>query len=161
MSDLFNLALAYRQARNSPDPSTQNGAVIMDGNGFIVGQGCNTFPKKVAATAERLVSPVKYKFIEHAERNAIYDAVFRGHSLAGATMYCAWAACSDCARAIIQAGIVELVTHDIPQHHDQGSWADSIAAGMTMLREADVIVRSTPGKIGGHKIRFNGAKINV
>jgi dCMP deaminase len=159
MSDLFNLALAYRQARDSPDPSTQNGAVIMDAHGFIVGQGCNTFPKKVAATAERLVSPVKYKFIEHAERNAIYDAVFRGHSLAGTTMYAAWAACSDCARAIIQSGITELVTHDIPQHHDQGS--DSIAAGMTMLKEAGVTVRSTPGKIGGQKIRFNGARINV
>ena len=46
---------------------------------------------------------------EHAERNAIYNAARLGISLAGCTCYVNWFPCIDCARAIIQAGIVRLV----------------------------------------------------
>ena len=91
----FRLALA--EAWGSPDPSTQTGAIIVDAGGRVVSGGCNDFPEGVAAKPERLERPLKYSFMEHAERNAIYSA---GEIVDTDVMYALWAACDDCARAV-------------------------------------------------------------
>jgi len=55
--------------------------------------------------------PAKYQYVEHAERQAIYNAAFLGVSLRGATAYLSWEprVCVSCARAVIQSGVAELV----------------------------------------------------
>jgi dCMP deaminase len=49
--------------------------------------------------------------MEHAERNAIYNANRTGVPLLGSRLYVNWVPCTDCARAIIQSGIREVIIH--------------------------------------------------
>lgn len=126
----------------SPDPSTQIGAVILakHGDGFI--SACNTFPSGIAASPERLKRPAKYAYVEHAERNAIFTAARMGISLEGATLFLVGMGppthpCTECARAIIGAGI-ERVTgaayKPLPEH-----WDSSCSIGGELLAEAGIV----------------------
>ena len=58
---------------------------------------------------ERLERPAKYLWIEHAERNAICNAARAGTATEGCTIYVEIMPCMDCARAIVQAGICQVV----------------------------------------------------
>jgi len=153
---------AYLQAQNSPDPSTQNGALIVK-FGYeteIIGRACNTFPPGVEKTPERLVRPLKYQFVEHAERGAIYDAARNGKSTVGATMFVPWAACADCGRAIICAGISKVVVHRRMMDATPDHWKESIKSAMIMLSEAGVVIDYLETGIINEKyaIRFNESK---
>jgi dCMP deaminase len=160
LNDLDYLDMAYSIAQQSQDPSTQNGALVV-WEGIVIGSGANNFPRGVVSTEERWVRPAKYSWVEHAERNAIFDAAKHGRSTQNATMYCPWFACTDCARAIIQAGIIEVVGHATPLH-DTGSqsWKDSIAIAYQMFDEAGVHYRFVEGDFQ-QKIRFNEQVVEV
>jgi dCMP deaminase len=158
-NDIKYLKTAFENARdNGTDPSTQNGAVIVNADGWIVGEGANHFPKGVVESYKRWERPLKYQFVEHAERNAIFNAAKDGRRLAGAVMYCPWYACADCSRAIIQAGISQVVGHqkcfDLTPDH----WKDSIANAFLMFEEAGVKTRTISDDIGV-VIRFNGEQV--
>lgn len=144
--DINWLRYAYDLASYSPDQSTQVGAVIIGGEDAIIGDGYNRFPHGVAYSPERWERPTKYAFIEHAERNAIYTCARWGNAAYGATMYATGAACADCARAIVQAGIARVVTHPRISH---GAWGESVAIGDQIMEEGGVkleIVEFTVGK---------------
>ena len=147
------LLLAYEEATKSPDPSTQNGSALHVGD--IVLLDHNRFPDNVEITPERLERPLKYQYIEHAERNAVYAAAKRGHALEGETLYVPWFACSDCARAIIQAGIAEVVGHQRMFDETPDRWKGSIKEAMTMLREKGVKTTLVTGELNGPEILFN------
>lgn len=148
--EFLQIACAY--ASRSPDPSTQNGAVLVD---FImqprlhtitpkvVAHGYNTFPLGVKygdSYPDRYERPKKYAYIEHAERSAIYRAAREGVGTKGLILVCPWAACSDCARGIIEAGIREVVTLTPIADDTNARWDSSINAAMEMLEEAKVTV---------------------
>jgi len=57
---------------------------------------------------ERWERPVKYQFVEHAERNAIYNAARVGTPTLGCFAFVSLAPCVGCARALVQAGIEEV-----------------------------------------------------
>lgn len=149
------LLMAYQAATKSPDLSTQNGAVIVARDNIVL-QACNELPKRVKITQERLERPLKYSYTEHAERNVIYEAARLGVSIQGCTMYAAWAACSDCARAIIQSGIAKVVTHKQMMDGTPEHWKESIQAAMEMLKESGVEVEFLDVVLNGPKVRFNG-----
>ena len=77
--------------------------------------------------------------MEHAERNAIYNAALRGTSTLGTHMYITWFPCVDCARAIIQAGVTRLVSPE-PDFDARPEWADSWTTAQTLLTTAGVDV---------------------
>ena len=147
---------AYQIAVNSPDPSTQNGAILINQKGNIVSEAWNAFPLGVKYTSERWERPLKYKIIEHAERNAIFQAAKYGIKTNDLIMVCCWAACSDCARAIIQAGIKTLVTHKQAADMAPDFWKQEVEIAMTMFSEAGVEVIIYDGKVGGPEIRHSG-----
>lgn len=152
------LEKAYEQASNfSDDPRTQNGAILVKGNN-IIGVGVNKFPTNVQKTAERLERPKKYQFMEHAERNAIYDAARYGFSVIDSTLYCPWYCCADCARALVQAGVKRVVGHkQVFEAYGEGAWTDSINAGNEILDEGGVVRDLYDGKIGNNiSILLNG-----
>jgi dCMP deaminase len=94
----------------SKDRSRQVGAVIVDNRGVAIASGWNGFPRGIDDTVEsRHQRPEKYLWTEHSERNAIYNAAAKGVSTLGCTMYLQWYPCADCARAIIQCGIISVV----------------------------------------------------
>jgi dCMP deaminase len=151
------LRRAYAVALGSPDTSTQNGAIVFDRDGMLIGQGCNSFTAGTTVTAELLERPKKYAFIEHAERNAIYSATRVG--IPPATMVCAWAACADCARAIVQAGITSLIRH--VREDTTGRWGESIEWGDEILRAAGVDIINVTDELGGCvPILFSGQEFH-
>lgn len=156
MTDFDYLKVAYGWATLSSDPSTQNGAILVDASGEIRVKAFNGFPRQVEHKDERWERPTKYSYVEHAERNAIYQAAYLGIPTKGLTMYCPWYACTDCARAIIQTGIRRVVGHNHPSHDGGGRWKESIEIANTMFREAGVLCEYLDGTIGDVAIRLNG-----
>lgn len=150
------LATAYQVAKHSPDPSTQNGALLINDNGVLMGADFNRFPNGVEYKPERWERPLKYDFIEHAERNVIFQLARGGMKTNGLIMICPWAACSDCARAIIQSGVKMLVTHK--QAHDRSPdfWRKEIEVAMMMFKEAGVEVVMYDGIIGSGQLLHSG-----
>lgn len=154
LNDLDYLKLAYEAARNSPDPSTQNGAVIPHEGGVLA--ACNEFTLGADLVPERLERPLKYSFIEHAERNVVYQAAREGVALQGRTMYVPWFACPDCARAIVQSGIKRVVGHKRMLDATPPHWKESIGHAEMILKEAGVKTEYVDGELGLEPIRFNG-----
>jgi dCMP deaminase len=150
------LRRAYRNALRSPDPSTQNGAVLVSaGNNAI--DSCNEFPYGVKMTSERLEDrDLTMQFIEHAERNAIFQAAFSGVSTRNTTLYCEWFACTDCARAIICSGITRVVGHQQIFDATPDRWKASIDAAFEMFSEAGVVTDMIDVKLNCDPILFNG-----
>jgi dCMP deaminase len=150
------IKIAYEKAQKSTNISTQNAAILIDDNQNIILSETNSFPLGVDETEERQRDKNKrYKYSVHAERNVIYSAARLGIKTKGLTMVCPWATCSDCAQAIIQAGIKKLVTHK--QAFDRsGHWQEDIEFAFAMLREAGVEIIIYDGKIGVGKILRSG-----
>lgn len=103
-------------AQKSKDASTKVGCVIVAPDNSILSIGFNGFPRGINEhISERWNRPEKYNWVEHAERNAIYNAVRNGVKLHGAKLYINYepkGVCSDCARALIQVGIKEVIGPD-------------------------------------------------
>lgn len=150
------LKMAYEKAKESKDSSTQNAALLVNDTGNILVVDTNHFPKGVKTNEERWQRPLKYKFIEHAERNVCYSSAKQGIKTEGLTMVCPWAACSDCARAIIQSGIIRLVTHQQAHERSPEFWAKEIEIAFAMLKEAGVEVVMYNGKIGVEDVLHSG-----
>ena len=110
--DEYFMGVALLAAKRSKDPSTQVGACIVDENNRILSTGYNGFPKGCSDDEfpwgrDESEGETKYPFVVHAELNAILNT--RGKSLVGSTVYVGLFPCNECAKAIIQAGIREVV----------------------------------------------------
>jgi len=82
------LALCASKGKESPDPRTKIGCLIVAPDGIIRCTACNDYPQGlVQSIGERTEPPLKYVWIEHAERNAIYQAARQGLSTEGCTMF--------------------------------------------------------------------------
>lgn len=160
LDEIYFLKTAYEYAAEfSTDPSTQNGAVLVkDGN--MVVAAANHFPRNIKESPERWERPLKYSYVEHAERNAIYLAAKKGIGTEGVTMYCPWFACDNCARAIIQSGISEVVGLQRPNDLTPDHWKDSIKVAIDMLTESGIKMRWIPGRVGV-KLRFNSEIVEM
>lgn len=137
---------ACKLALNSEDPSTQNGAVLVaPGDQVVIGRGWSRFPTGIASTPERWNDrDTKLGLVIHAEEMAIIDACKGGHAalVRGGTLYCPWAACRECAKKIIEHGVAALVIHKDCELAADEHWRDEREAGLAMLREAGVRIRS-------------------
>jgi dCMP deaminase len=81
-------------------------------------------------------------WIEHAERNAIYNAARAGTGLEGCTLYAGLTPCMDCARAIVQAGIVEVVLdEERVKKYSSEQYNPHFALVHELFREAGVTMR--------------------
>lgn len=129
----------------SKDRSTRVGAVIVGPDNEVRSIGYNGFPRGVNDEVEhRHERPAKYLFAEHGERNAIYNAARVGIPTKGCTLYVTsnpskFPPCADCARAIIQAGIVRVVQESLDHDSDAAKrWAESSKATFEMFTEAGI-----------------------
>ena len=98
-------------AKWSKDPSRKIGAIIVGNYKQIISQGYNGFPRGVNDSDERYQDrETKYKFVVHAEMNAILNALYNGSSVKGSTIFVSGLpVCNECAKAIIQSGIKEVI----------------------------------------------------
>ncbi|MBR2432259.1 MAG: dCMP deaminase family protein [Clostridia bacterium] len=110
--DDYFMGVALLAAERSKDPNTRVGACIVDEQNRILSTGYNGFPHGCSDDEfpwgrEGTDVETKYPYVVHAELNAILNT--RGTSLAGSKLYVALFPCNECAKAIIQAGIREVV----------------------------------------------------
>lgn len=159
MSDLEMLRLACEYAAaHSDDPRTKNGAVLVTRSDRVF--AANTLPHGVHRDAARLAPPTKYRFVEHAERAAVYKAAQRGVATAGSKVYCPWFACTDCARALIIAGVSEIVGLACLRNATPSRWEEETSLAERMLREAGVGMRWIVDKVNA-RVRFDGRDLYV
>ncbi len=129
---------AVRASSRSPNRVRRVGAVLVARDGTQI-EACNTFPAGVRDIEERHAGDGRFVWMEHAERHAIFEAARRGVATAGAHITSTFFPCIDCARAIVEAGIVCL---DTPAPaFDDPVWGASFERSQTILREGDVVVR--------------------
>jgi dCMP deaminase len=141
--ELFILQAALI-SQKSKDPSTKVGCVIVGDDNVILSMGFNGFPRGINEHDKgRWARPEKYHWVEHAERNAIYNAARNGINLNGARAYLNWEPrpCADCTRALIQVGIKEIIGPDRKFAGKGAGKHYSIDHSDVMLEEAGVIVR--------------------
>lgn len=107
------MEIAYAAAKFSKDTSTQVGAVIIGASNEVRSLGYNGAPRGCSADdegdARGTTRPEKYFWFSHAELNAITNAARVGTPLDGSTIVVTHPPCMDCARAIVQAGIKQVV----------------------------------------------------
>jgi dCMP deaminase len=133
--------MANLVAKKSKDESTQIGAVIVGPDNEIRSTGYNSFPKGLTDDIqERQQRPEKYYWIEHAERNALYNAAKIGVSTKNCTMYLnCGIPCCDCTRGIINSGITKIYVceKDITK---STHWVEHSIRSKIMLNESNVEV---------------------
>ena len=142
------LELARLISTWSKDPSTKIGTVIVGPDNEIRATGYNGLCRgMIDDLPERNERPIKYKYYEHGERNAIYNAARVGVSLKGCTAYLLSLSCCDCTRALIQAGITRIVT--TPPEYDNPRWGTDLKLSRDMFDEVGIpinIVDAFPGE---------------
>ncbi len=110
--DEYFMGIALLSSERSKDPNTKVGACIVDTNHKVVSIGYNGMPSGVDESkvswnkGEGLDS--KYLYVCHAEFNAILNAR-DGTALRDCSLYVTLYPCNECAKAIIQTGIKEVV----------------------------------------------------
>jgi dCMP deaminase len=155
---------AYLISSKSKDARTRIGAVLVKDR-RVISEGYNGLPANLNDDVPmRQQRPNKYFFFEHAERNAVFGCARVAVSSLGSIMYTCGIPCADCARAVIQGGIVELIVHKQWQENEvwirQGQWSESCNAGKEMLLEAGVKIRDFDQALG-LKTLMDGQVIEV
>ncbi|KKS66682.1 MAG: dCMP deaminase [Parcubacteria group bacterium GW2011_GWC2_42_6] len=127
--DYFSWDEAFMQicrviAQRSKDPSTQNGACIVNQDNIIIGLGYNGFPRgcadeKLPWDREGDFCDKKYAYVVHAEANAVLNTA---DGTKGAKTYCTLYPCNECAKILIQKGIREII-YENDKYHDDPIWA--------------------------------------
>ncbi len=110
--DEYFMGVAVLSSMRSKDPSTQVGACIVDRDKKIISMGYNGMPRYCDDDVfpwDREGDPLnsKYIYVCHAELNAILNC--HGGSVKDAICYTTLFPCNECAKAIIQSGITEIV----------------------------------------------------
>ncbi len=147
--DEYFMGIALLAARRSKDPSTQVGACIVSKDNIIISTGYNGMPKGCSDDEfpwEREGTDTKYPYVVHAELNAILNA--NGRDLRDSRIYVALFPCNECAKAIIQSGVQEVI-------YLSDKYADTMGnlASKRMLDAAGV--RYTPMKTDIQAIELN------
>ncbi len=109
--DEYFMGMALLSAKRSKDPSTQVGACIVNEDKKVVGIGYNGLPIGCSDDdfpwgRDGEFLDTKYPFVCHAEQNAILNSI---KSLKNCIIYVGLFPCHECAKAIIQSGIREVV----------------------------------------------------
>ena len=151
--DEYFMGVALLAAQRSKDPNTQVGACIVDEQNRILSTGYNGFPHGCSDdefpwNRDESLGETKYQFVVHAELNAILNS--RGKTLAGAKVYVGLFPCNECAKAIIQAGLSEVVYLSDKYHN-----TPSTVASRRMLESAGVKLTQLKPKTKSLLLDFN------
>ena len=143
--DEYFMGVAILASQRSKDPSTQVGACIVNDDNKIMSVGYNGFPRGCSDDEfpwDRQGdkdSSTKYPYVCHAELNAILNA--GGNNLKDCRIYVALFPCNECAKAIIQSGIKEVIYLS-----DKYSTSNASKASRFLFEKAGVKLRSYEGR---------------
>ncbi|ENZ01010.1 deoxycytidylate deaminase [Clostridium thermobutyricum] len=151
--DEYFMGLALLSAKRSKDPSTQVGACIVSQTNRVLSVGYNGFAfgcsdDEFSWEREGEFLETKYPYVVHAELNAILNN--RGVSLEGAKLYVALFPCNECAKAIIQSGIKQVIYLS-----DKYADTDIVKASKKMFTAAGVRLTQLKPSIEKIELSFN------
>ncbi len=149
--DEYFMGVALLASKRSKDPNTQVGACIVDENNIIVSTGYNGLPIGCSDDEyswEREGNDTKYQYVVHAELNTILNAT--GKSLRGTRLYVSLFPCNECAKAIIQSGIKEVMYLS-----DKYADSPSTLTSRRMLKSAGVQTRQLTPSLKSLVISYN------
>lgn len=149
--DEYFMGMALLSARRSKDPQTQVGACIVNEYKKVVGLGYNGFPigcsdDELPWDREGDFLETKYPYVCHAELNAILNSTKDLHNC---KIYVALFPCHECAKAIIQSGIKEVVYLS-----DKYNGTDSNKASKLMFEKSGVTYRQLRTNISKLELSF-------
>ena len=149
--DQYFMGVAMLSAQRSKDPNTQVGACIVSKDNKILSVGYNGAPNgydddNMPWDREGDFLNTKYAYVCHAELNAILNN--KGSNLEGARIYVDLFPCNECAKAIIQSGIKEIIYKS-----DKYNGTDGNIASKKMLNYCGV--KYTQYKEGDVEISLN------
>ena len=136
--DEYFMGIALLSANRSKDPNTQVGSCIVSKDNRILSMGYNGTPRGLDDDSmnwerEGNFLDTKYAYVCHSELNAILN--YRGN-LEDSKIYVGLFPCNECAKAIIQAGIKEVIYKE-----DKYANTDSVIASKRMLDACSVKYR--------------------
>ena len=141
--DEYFMGVSMLSGMRSKDPNTQVGACIVGKDHRILSMGYNGFPNGCSDdlfpwAREGAVLETKYSFVAHSELNAILN--YRGNTqdLQGAKIYVRFFPCNECAKAIIQSGIREVI---YSHSYDYDNHSDEMEASIRMFEKCGVKYR--------------------
>ncbi len=132
------IRLAHDVARMSKDPKRQVGAIIVSRDGSPISWGYNGFARGIDDDARLYDNEIKLKLVVHAEANAIFNAARAGACTLDSIMVCTLFPCINCANAVIQAGISEIICPDTKLIEPSSKWAEAMKESEHLLIEAGV-----------------------
>jgi len=178
--DEYFMKMAYLASYKSKDESSKIGAVLVKNNSVIsMGYNgicrdvldpwdyenkSQKFKHEISKKGISLFSaqeiyekiknrksrPDKYSFVEHGERNAIYQAAYLGISTKDSILYTLALPCPDCARGIIQSGIQKVIVHksfnDI--FYEADKWKSLLQVSLDMFNEAEIELEYIEKELG-------------
>lgn len=155
--DEYFMGVALLSAHRSKDPNTQVGACIVNDKNKIVGAGYNGLPRgcnddEFPWEKQGDFLQTKYPFICHAELNAILNNI--GMDLSGCKIYTALFPCNECAKAIIQSGISEVIYLS-----DKYEDTNAAKASRTMFAKAGVLCRKVKTGITQILLSFDDKQV--
>ena len=140
--DDYFMTMVYLVASKSKDTRTHMGAVVVGPRKEIRSTGYNSFVRELDdSVPERQEKGEKQYWFEHAERNAVYNATLSGTSLLDCIIYTNGVPCMDCGRAIVQAGIREVVVDKKWNPNTLKEWAERNRRTLEMFEETGVKLR--------------------
>jgi dCMP deaminase len=105
----------------------------------VIATGYNGFPANISDSFERYKNrEFKLATVVHAEKNALFNAAKNGSTTEGCTAYVTWPPCSQCAAALIQAGVIRVVCPDPRTAPER--WRENFLLAHDLLFEAGVTV---------------------
>ncbi len=140
----YFMAVAMIAAERSKDPSSQVGACIVDNEDKVVSTGYNGAPRgyddDTCMTWERdgKFLDTKYAYVCHSELNAILNSP---RPVKGCRIYVTLFPCNECAKAIIQSGIKEIIYSSDKYNGTEGN-----IASKKMLDECGIKYRKYESK---------------
>lgn len=152
--DEYFMGVAILASKRSKDPNTQVGACIVSPDHIILSTGYNGFPAGCSDDEypwAREGADTKYPYVVHAELNAILNS--NGKSLQGASIYVALFPCNECAKAIIQSGIKEVIYLS-----DKYAETDATKASKRMLTSAGISLRRLETSLEALELNFKAEK---
>ena len=136
--DLRFLKIAHEVQSWSKDPSTKCGCVLVKDR-RVIATGYNGFPASISDSLDRYQNrEFKLAVVVHAEKNALFNAAKNGSTTEGCTAYVTWPPCSQCASALIQAGVSKVIC-PVPEVAPE-RWIDNFILASDLLYEAGVTV---------------------
>ena len=149
--DEYFMGIALLSGERSKDPNSQVGACIVSPDNKILSIVYNGFPigcsdDEIPWDREGDFVDTKYPYVCHSELNAILN--YTGSTLKQSRIYVTLFPCNECAKAIIQSGIKEVIYMS-----DKYKDTDSVKVSKKMLDMAGV--KYTQYKSKGVKLELD------